>query len=119
MLKERRIERHQLPFYLRVSNRYTGKSMGCLGNISENGLMLISGLPVLVGAEFQLRLQVPCERGLPSTVDVNATCLWCHEDETPGSYDSGFTLTESPAEYSELIKALRRYFSFHHLEASA
>ena len=119
MLKERRIERHQLPFYLRVSNRYTSRSMGCLGNISENGLMLISDLPVLVGAEFELRLQVPCERGLPKTVDVKATCLWCHEDETPGSYDSGFTLTESPSEYAELIKALRYYFSFHPMEASA
>lgn len=93
--------------------------MGCLGNISEKGLMLISDLPVLVGAQFQLRLQVPCERGMPTTVDVKATCVWCHEDETPGSYDSGFTLNEAPAEYSELIKALRHYFSFYPMEASA
>ena len=75
MLKERRIERHQLPGYLRVFNRYTNKQLGCLGNVSEKGLMLISDLPMMVGAEFQLRLQVPCERGMPVTLEVTATCL--------------------------------------------
>jgi hypothetical protein len=119
MLKERRIERHQLPGYLRVFNLYTNKPLGCLGNVSEKGLMLISDLPMLVGADFELHLQVPCERGTPVTLAVTATCLWCHEDETPGSYDSGFILTESPPEYSELIRALRHYFSFYPMEASA
>jgi hypothetical protein len=118
MLKERRIERHQLPGYLRVFNRYTNKPIGCLGNVSEEGLMLISDLPMLVGADFQLRLQVPCERGLPTTLDVTATCQWCHEDETPGSYDSGFLLVESSPDYAALINALRYYFSFYPLEAS-
>ena len=119
MLKERRIERHQLPCYLRVFNRYTSKQIGCLGNISENGLMLISDLPMLVGADFQLRLQVPCERGTPTILEVTATCLWCHEDETPGSYDSGFVLTEPSEAYLELIRALTHYFSFYPMEASA
>lgn len=119
MLKERRIERHQLPCYLRVFNRFTHKQIGCLGNVSEKGLMLISDLPMLVGADFQLVLQVPCERGTPRTLEVTATCLWCHEDETPGSYDSGFILTEFPEAYSDLIRALRHYFSFYPMEASA
>jgi hypothetical protein len=119
MLKERRIERHQLPYYLQVFNRYTNRPMGCLGNISDEGLMLISDLPVLVGAQFELRLKVPGDAGVQSTVDVVATCLWCHEDETPGSYDSGFKLEEAAGEYSGLIRALRRYFSFYPLEASA
>lgn len=118
MLKERKIERHQLPGYLRVFNRYTHKQIGCLGNVSEKGLMLISDLPMLVGADFQLGLQVPCEHGTPTTLEVVATCLWCHEDETPGSFDSGFILTASPPEYAELIHALRQYFSFHPMEAS-
>jgi hypothetical protein len=52
-------------------------------------------------------------------VDVVATCLWCREDETPGNYDSGFKVQGAPAEYVDLIGALRQYFSFHSLEASA
>jgi hypothetical protein len=119
MLRERRIERHQLPYYLRVVNRYTKRPIGCLGNASEQGLMLISDLPMLVGADFHLHLAVPGEQGTQTTVDVVATCLWCREDETPGNYDSGFKVQGAPAEYVDLIGALRQYFSFHSLEASA
>jgi len=119
MLNERRIERHQLPYYLQVFNRYTDKPLGCLGNVSEQGLMLISELPILVGADFQLRLKVPGEKGGLYNLDIDATCLWCHEDETPGVFDSGFRLDAVPAEYLHLINALKRYFSFHPIEASA
>jgi hypothetical protein len=119
MLNERRIERHQLPYYLQVFNRYTDRPMGCLGNVSEQGLMLISDLPILVGAEFQLRLKVPDGKNGLYNIDIDASCLWCQEDETPRVFDSGFRLQTAPAEYFVLIQALQRYFSFYSLEASA
>lgn len=119
MLIERRIERHQLPYFLQVFNRYTDKPLGCLGNVSEHGLMLISDLPILVGADFELRLKIPGSDGEQKTIDINASCLWCREDETPGNYDSGFMLQTAPIEYTLLIRALQRYFSFYPLEASA
>jgi hypothetical protein len=119
MLNERRIERHQLPYYLQVFNRYTDRPMGCLGNVSEQGLMLISDLPILVGADFQLRLKVPDGKSGLYNIDIDASCLWCQEDETPRVFDSGFRLQAAPAEYFVLIQALQRYFSFYSLEASA
>jgi hypothetical protein len=119
MLNERRIERHHLPYYLQVFNRYTDKPLGCLGNVSEEGLMLISELPILVGADFQLRLKVPDEQGGFKNIDINASCLWCREDETPRVYDSGFKLTAAADEYHQLILVLQRYFSFYPMEASA
>ncbi|QHF04804.1 MULTISPECIES: PilZ domain-containing protein [Pseudomonas syringae group] len=121
MLIERKIERHQLQEYLQVFNRYTDRPLGCLGNVSEEGLMLISSIPLLVGARFDLRVKVHRKDGLQfQTIDVSATCMWCHEDETPGCYDSGFELAEVCEDYLDLIKALRRYFCFYPtLEASA
>ncbi|WP_434679951.1 PilZ domain-containing protein [Pseudomonas sp. R1-18] len=119
MLKERRIERHQLQDYLQVFNRLTDRPIGCLGNVSDNGLMVISDLPMLTGAKFELRLKVPDNSDGQKFIDVQGTCMWCKEDETPGSYDSGFLLADTPADYLEFIHLLRRYFSFHALEASA
>ncbi len=119
MLKERKIERHQLQEYLQVFNRHTDRLLGCLGNVSEEGLMLISSIPLLVGGRFDLRVKVQRNEGL-QTIDVSATCLWCHEDETPGCYDSGFELAEVCEDYLDLINALRRYFCFYPArEASA
>lgn len=109
---QRHIQRHQLPSYLKVFNRITDKPMGYIGNVSEEGLLLISQLPMLVGARFELRLKVPGLGGRPQCIDFSADCRWTCEDVTPGHFDSGFHLLAPPAEFLELVEALRRYFSF-------
>lgn len=119
MFTERRIERHQLPYFLRVFNRFTDKPIGFLGNVSKEGLMLFSPLPLLVDGMFELRLKIPGRDGQLHQIDLAAQCQWCREDVTPNTYDSGFVLLQPPTEYSALIIALHQYFSFHPLQASA
>ncbi|NVZ82684.1 PilZ domain-containing protein [Pseudomonas yamanorum] len=119
MFTQRRIERHQLPCFLQVFNRLTDKPIGYLGNVSEKGLMLISQLPMMVDVAFELRLKIPGPEGEVQAVDLTATCLWCHEDINPQHYDSGFSVSQAPAEYGEVISALLNYFSFDPLQASA
>ncbi|MEX3773523.1 PilZ domain-containing protein [Pseudomonas sp. MYb118] len=119
MFTDRRIERHQLPYFLRVFNSVTDKPIGFLGNVSEDGLMLISQLPMMIGADFELRLKIPMADGRLQVIDFRACCLWCHEDATPRHYDAGFTLQRAPPEFADLVQALKRYFSFQPLSASA
>lgn len=116
---QRRIERHQLPYYLKVFNRVTDKPMGYIGNISREGLMLISPWPMLVLAEFDMRLKIPGREGQQHYIDFSATCRWTREDVTPGSFDSGFELADPPVGYLELVEVLRQYFTFHPNAASA
>ncbi|WP_026145494.1 PilZ domain-containing protein [Pseudomonas asplenii] len=119
MPNERRIERHQLPYFLRVFNRFTDKPIGYLGNVSDKGLMLISQLPLLVNADFELQLKLPGPDNTVQLIDLNARCLWSHEEAMPCYYDSGFVLHEPPDAYHKLVEALQHYFSFYPLEASA
>ncbi|EXF94179.1 pilus assembly protein PilZ [Pseudomonas fluorescens HK44] len=119
MFTERRIERHQLPHFLKVFNSVTDKPIGFLGNVSEDGLMLISLLPMMVGAAFDLRLKIPASEDILQVVDLRAICLWCHEDATPQHYDAGFMVQRAPPEYGQLVSALHRYFSFYPVPASA
>jgi len=119
MFTVRRIERHQLPYFLRVFNSVTDKPIGFLGNVSEDGLMLISQLPMMIGADFDLRLKIPMAGGCHQVIDLNACCLWCHEDTTPHHYDAGFCLQRAPPEYGQLVDALKQYFSFQPMPASA
>jgi len=102
-----------------VFNRLTDKPIGYLGNVSAQGLMLISQLPMMVDVEFELRLKIPGPEGQVQSVDLTAACLWCHEDINPMHYDSGFSVSHAPAEYAEVINALLSYFSFDPLQASA
>lgn len=111
----RKIQRHQLPSYLQVYNRITDKPMGCLGNVSQSGLMLISDLPMLVGACFDMRIKLPSTEQQEQLIDFSAVCKWSKEDVTPGHFDSGFSLAKAPLEYLELVETLRIYFSFYPL----
>ena len=119
MFTDRRIERHQLPYFLQVFNRVTDKPIGYLGNLSDDGLMLISQLPMMVDAEFELRLKIPGADDTFHAIDLTATCLWSHEDINPQHYDSGFSVLQAPEEYGLLRRALLLYVSFYALEASA
>lgn len=119
MRNQRRIERHQLPYYLKLFNRVTDQPMGYIGNLSRDGLLLISEIQVLVGARFEMRFKIPGRDGSLQCVDFAATCLWSREDVTPGSFNSGFTLLTAPPMYLELIESLRNYFSFRGLPESA
>ena len=119
MYKKRRIERHQLPCFLRVFNGVNGKPIGFLGNVSADGLMLISHLPLMVGADFDLHLKIPSDEGPQQNIVLRANCLWCREDVTPQHFDAGFSLQWAPPEYGQLVSALQQYFSFHSLPASA
>jgi len=119
MFTDRRIQRHQLSGFLKVFNRLTDKPIGYLGNLSEDGLMLISQLPMMVDAAFELRLKIPMADGEFQAIDLTAMCLWSHEDVNPQHYDSGFRVVEAPEAYGQLISALCHYFSFDPLQASA
>jgi len=112
MLNQRRIQRHQLPYYLNVFNRLTGKPLGFIGNLSEGGLLLISPYPMMLDARFEMRLKIPGHDGLMRFIDFSATCLWSREDVTPGSFDSGFELLSPSSEIRDMIAALNYYFSF-------
>lgn len=115
-LKDQRcIARHQLGGFLQVYNRHTGKSIGYLGNISKQGIMLISSLPIMLGASYELQLKLPSSTDAGAElVDFSARSHWCRADASPGNYDSGFSITSNQQAFADLARALERYFSFHH-----
>lgn len=115
-LKDQRcIARHQLGGFLQVYNRHTGKPIGYLGNISKQGMMLISSLPVMLGACYELQLRLPSATDAEAElVNFSARSHWCRADASPGNYDSGFSITSNQQAFADLARALERYFSFYH-----
>ena len=107
MANQRRIQRHQLPYYLNVFNRFTEKPLGFIGNLSEGGLMLISPYPMMLGVRFEMRLKIPGQTGQLRHVDFSAFSLWSSEDVTPGSYTG--SLIDPPGEIREMIAALHHF----------
>lgn len=112
MHNQRSIQRHQLPYYLNVFNRFTDKPLGFIGNLSETGLMLISPYSMMIDVRFEMRLKIPGQHGQLRFIDFTAICRWSREDVTPGSFDSGFVFVSPPGDIREMIDVLHHYFSF-------
>ncbi len=110
--KERRlIKRHQLQDYLKIYNRNTMRAMGGIGNISCNGLMLISSVPVLIGAVYNMRIILPHETG-EKYLDFDARCHWCKPDVSPEYFDSGYSVINAGHDIIDLAETLKCYFMF-------
>ena len=111
--KDRRASvRHKLNEYLTIYNRNTLREMGGIGNISSNGMMLISSVPVLIGAVYNMRIIMPDEQGGESYLDFDARCHWCKPDVGPEFFDSGYSIVHAGHGIIDLVELLRDYFSF-------
>lgn len=115
--KERRsIKRHQLQDYLRIYNRNTMRVMGSIGNISCNGLMLISSVPVLIGAVYNMRIILPNDGMEDRYLDFDARCHWCRPDVGPEYFDSGYSIVNAGHDIIDLVETLKNYFTFGEVE---
>jgi len=114
---KRIIKRHQLPLYLQVYNRVTGRPIGYIVNISSQGMMLVSQAQLMTHAVFQLSIHVP-ENTKTKKIDFEALSLWSRSDVTPGYYDTGFSFITIPEDLLDLVNALKDYFSFRDVSIS-
>ncbi|MBL4834522.1 MAG: PilZ domain-containing protein [Pseudomonas sp.] len=110
--EQRRIKRQELSSYLQVFNRHSGRPMGYLGNISRQGMMLISDLPMMLGSFYELQLRLPGANGTTELLDFTAMSHWCRADASPGHYDSGFSIVHNQQAFARLAKSLEQYFMF-------
>jgi hypothetical protein len=110
--EKRLIKRHELKYYLSVYNRKTGKLVGYIVNISQEGMRLVSNIPLLTHSVFQLQIKLPKEIQGEKTINFDALSCWCRPDVSPDCFDTGFRLVNTPAELEVLIDELIGYFSF-------
>jgi len=73
-----------------VVDTMTGQVIGKLSNLSETGMLLILGEPLISDALFQLRFALTSETGKSRSVDVGAHELWSDEAAAPGQIWTGF-----------------------------
>ncbi|WP_146908380.1 PilZ domain-containing protein [Arenimonas daejeonensis] len=73
-----------------VVDTMTGQVIGKLSNLSETGMLLILGQPLISDSLFQLRFALPDEAGNGRTVEVGAHELWSDDAAAPGQVWTGF-----------------------------
>jgi len=106
MEERRKLERSEIMFYSSVYDLKTGKHLGYLGNMTTDGIMIISEEPVDDNLHANLRIDVPVNLYKKSELKFEAISLWCEPDIDPKYYNIGFKITKIRPEDLTLIEKL-------------
>jgi hypothetical protein len=99
----RRSPRRQVPDMVPVLDMMEDAVVGRLGNLSENGMLLLASAPLHEDALYQLRFALP-QHGREVQIDVGVHLLWSERANAPGQAWAGFRfLTIAPA-HRELLR---------------
>jgi hypothetical protein len=108
MQKQRRSSRKPLLYHLRVLNRKSGRTVGYLGNITTEGIMLFSEKPIRSRPDrpIPLRIIEPEEREAGRGITLDARRVWGRKDPTPGLYATGLEIEKISSGNRHRIEAL-------------
>ncbi len=102
--ENRRSKRRAVESVVQVTNTMTESSMGRIGNLSIDGLMLISSSPVREDALYQVSFMLPPGPGTPErTIEIGIHEQWSEPANVAGHYWAGFRIIDiSPADRAAL-----------------
>ena len=110
MEEKRKMVRREIMFYSRVFDRKTGKHLGYLGNLTVDGLMIISEEPVEPEVQFDLRIELPEDIYPKNDITLCADSLWCDADIDPKYFNVGLQIVSCEQQDLDLIEMVVKDF---------
>ncbi|WP_114238944.1 PilZ domain-containing protein [Dyella sp. C9] len=91
-IDQRRAQRKRANFAAVVTDVISGQAIGHLGNLSANGMLVISPHPPRGEAIYQVSLTLPGLGSSPQTIEVGIQEQWHEEAASPGQVWSGYRI---------------------------
>jgi len=91
---QRRNVRKKVSEAIVVSNAINGESMGRIGNLSIDGMMLIGTQAFHEEYYYQFQFTLNCRAQAPQRVEVGVQCLWAEQARTGRSFWGGFKVID-------------------------
>ncbi len=106
MDNRRKQKRYFMFDILEVSIPGLEESIGHLVDITENGLMIRSSVPMEVDQVYQV--QVNLQDAVPgeNMLELSACCQWCRAASTLGGFNAGFSIANMSQRGVDVIKEL-------------
>ncbi len=113
-MEQVRHTRKNLLFYLDIIDLDTNDMLGNLGDISENGLMIIAEKPFSYNRFKNISIQLPedFEEFPQKTFDVEVEIRWMKADQNPHLQRLGCKFVKQKADDIQLIKKLQDFLGF-------
>jgi len=104
-MSERRSMRKQVSEALAVTDCMGGGSLGRIGNLSAEGLMLISPRPVYERHVYQIRFPLPGVGASAPQLEAGIQCLWAEAASGDGAHWAGCQIVSISPEHQDLLEA--------------
>jgi hypothetical protein len=95
---------------MKIFNREDNSFFGYLKNITEEGIMTVSGSEKEVNKTHPIRMILPKTISGTDELIVQAKCLWTRKDIDSDNFLTGFRLIDITAQEKEIITLLIEYF---------
>jgi PilZ domain len=113
-IERRKIDRHNVSYYLAVMDTTSQQIIGHLIDISPIGLMMDSKIPVPTNLKYTLHLDLMEEIAGQASVEFVATSIWCRPDAIqPYLYNAGFHIIEITPGNLEVVKQIAKRYGGH------
>ena len=109
---QRRQPRHPLIYYLKVFDCASGEQIGFLGDITDEGVMVMSEQPLPVDHDYVLEIRNQSGRNQTRNVRCAGHSVWSHGELDPDYFATGFRLCNLDGETERAIQALIREIGF-------
>lgn len=90
--EQRKLERRNFILDIEVINRDSGETLGNIGDITTEGVMIVSDYPLEAETMFKLKVTLPEEAGEKLEIPINATSIRCQKTIHENIYFTGFKL---------------------------
>ena len=113
--EQRNLIRRELIYYLKVTDRNTGKELGRMGDIHAEGMLVFTLKPLVTPTVYKLLLELPKnmakEEGY-AELPIVAEVLWSRPGPTLSNYqENGFRFLDLPSQVQRTIRRLTDIFA--------
>ncbi len=112
MTEKRKDPRRHLVYYLSVVDEDTGQPLGRLGDLSHEGLLLLTSTPPERWRTYRLRVLPPADLQEGAPFVISAQCMWTRPDVNPDLGLAGFRFALADANTKKVIRGLMDEFGF-------
>ena len=104
MIEQRREARTHLLYYLRVFDRDNDTLFGHIVDLSKNGMLITSHLPIENDRTYHLAVEDVSIMDKLGTINIDAQCRWSKPDQDVELVDAGFSIVNPSHRAKTLIQ---------------
>lgn len=113
MENNRSTSRRRMFYYLEAKEADRHISLGRIGDVSENGLLLLTEVPLEPYARHRIEIQLPESLSISQKIlTVSIAVRWIKPDHNPAISCAGCQIVDPGEQSQAVIQSLIEYYSF-------